>query len=370
VVKIEPGPRRGRIIAPPSKSHEHRLLIADFLAGDIRRLGAAPTDSDDIRATKRCLLELSSDGDMPLLDCGESGSTRRFLAPVAAALGKRPVWKTAGRLASRPQADYDSLAPGEFSLAGDVSSQFATGLLFALPLLDGDSRIRFTTPLQSTGYVDMTLKVLEGAGIRIERLDDGFAVPGGQKYSSQHDVAPEGDWSGASFWFAMNAMGSDVRIDGLEYRSLQPDRAVRDLLGKIESAYTRETVTIDVSGSPDLFPPLAVVAASREGDTVFTGTKRLRIKESDRVEAMQDVLSRFGTKTSASDDELVVHGSGDRFNGGSFDAFDDHRIAMSIAVGATNADSAVSIEGEECVSKSYPGFFTDFLERLEARTLV
>ena len=362
MITIQPGKRRGRVVAPPSKSHEHRLLIADFLAGDMRRVGAAPTDSEDVRATKRCLLALSMDGDMPLLDCGESGSTRRFLAPVAAALGKRPVWKTAGRLSSRPQMDYDDLKPGDFELEGNISSQFVTGLLFALPILGGDSRIRFKTPLESVGYVDLTLRVLEGAGIKIDRVDDGFDVPGGQKYASQHDTMPEGDWSGAAFWYAMNAIGSDVRIDGLDFRSLQPDSVVRDYLGRMESAYSSETVTIDVSGSPDIFPVLSVVAAARNGETVFTGTKRLRIKESDRVAAMADVLDRFGAKTKASEDEFTVFGKDDRFAGGSFESFDDHRIAMSIAVGATNADSEVTVDNETCAAKSYPGFFEDFLK--------
>ena len=364
MITIQPGARRGRVVAPPSKSHEHRLLIADFLAGDMRRIGAAPTDSDDVRATKRCLLALSEDGDMPLLDCGESGSTRRFLAPVAAALGKRPIWKTAGRLSSRPQKDYDDLKPGDFELEGNISSQFVTGLLFALPILDGDSRIRFKTPLESFGYVDLTLRVLEGAGIRIDRVDNGFDVPGRQKYASQHDTLPEGDWSGAAFWYAMNALGSDVRIDGLDFRSLQPDAVVRDFLGRMVSAYSSETVTIDVSGSPDLYPVLTVVAAARRGDTVFTGTRRLRIKESDRVASMSDVLDRFGVKTDASENDFTVHGKDCRFSGGSFESFGDHRIAMSIAVGATNADSDVTIDDETCAAKSYPGFFEDFVRRL------
>ena len=369
MITIQPGARRGRVIAPPSKSHEHRLLIADFLAGDMRRIGAAPTDSDDVRATKRCLLALSSDVDMPLLDCGESGSTRRFLAPVAAALGKRPVWKTAGRLSARPQMDYDELKPGDFELEGDISSQFVTGLLFALPLLGGDSRIRFKTPLESVGYVDLTLRVLEGAGIRIDRVDGGFDVPGGQKYASQHDTMPEGDWSGAAFWYAMNSLGSDVRVDGLDFRSLQPDSVVRDFLGRMEAAYSSETVTIDVSGSPDIFPVLSVVAAARDGKTVFRGTKRLRMKESDRVAAMADVLDRFGVKADADENEFAVFGKGERFSGGSFESFGDHRIAMSVAVGATNADSAVTIDDEACAAKSYPGFFDDLLNRLTVSSI-
>lgn len=360
MIKLQPGVRSGRVEAPRSKSHEHRLLIADFLAGDIRRLGAVPSDSDDIRATKRCLLSLSEDDPTPLLDCGESGSTRRFLSPVAAALGKRPVWKTAGRLASRPQMDYEELAPGEFKLGGDVSSQFVTGLLFALPLLDGDSRIVFTSPLESTGYVDLTIRVLDGAGVRIEADSDGYIVPGGQKYHEQHDTPVEADWSGAAFWLAMNALGSNVAVDGLDYRSVQPDRIVRDLLGRIESAYARERIFLDVSGCPDLFPVLSVVAAARDAETVFSGTKRLRLKESDRIASMSDVLHRFGAETEDRANEFIVHGVDGKFKGGDFSSFGDHRIAMSVAVGATRADGVVAIDDEECAAKSYPDFFKVF----------
>ena len=359
MVTISPGARRGRVTAPRSKSHEHRLLIADFLSGDIRRLGASSEDSDDIRATKRCLLALSDDDEAPLLDCGESGSTRRFLAPIAAALGKRPVWKTAGRLASRPQEDYDNLTPGEFPVSGDISSQFVTGLLFALPLLDGDSRIRFTSPLESVGYVDLTLRVLQGAGISVERTDDGFFVPGRQKYSSQHDVSPEGDWSGAAFWFAMNSLGSDVSVDGLDYRSLQPDRAVRDCLNTLGGAFRGEKIFFDVSGFPDIFPVLTVVAAAHDCVTTFTGVRRLRLKESDRTAAMEDVLGQFGVKVRNLEGEFVVEGREGPFKGGSFQSFGDHRIAMSVAVGATAASSDVTIDDETCAAKSYPTFFSE-----------
>ena len=164
---IVPGHRRGAANPPRSKSHLHRLLIADFLAGDLSRLADDPADSEDINATKRCLGALAGRDSAPVLDCGESGSTLRFIAPVAAALGKRPVFKKAGRLADRPALEYDGIRSGLHELRGDVSSQFVTGLLFALPLLKGDSRISFTTPLESRGYVDMTLDVLKKSGITV-----------------------------------------------------------------------------------------------------------------------------------------------------------------------------------------------------------
>ena len=361
---IEPGRRRGRVEAPRSKSHEHRLLIADFLAGDYSRLAPREGDADDIQATKRCLLALTGDDTAPFLDCGESGSTRRFLAPIAAALGKKPVFKTAGRLADRPQMDYDDLQPGEFKLAGDVSSQFVTGLLFALPLLKGDSFIRFTAPLESKGYVEMTRRVLVGAGIFIGVRDDGYDIPGGQTYHAQPDVAVEGDWSGAAFWFAMNALGSDIKVSGLDAKSVQPDRVVQDHLQRISTAWNGERVFVDVSECPDLFPALSVVAAASPGETLFTGTRRLRLKESDRTAAMEDVLKRFGAEVERRENEFSVRGSEEPFRGGEIETGGDHRIAMAAAVGATHADGPVELDDAACAAKSYPSFFADF-ERLE-----
>lgn len=193
---IQPGPRRGTVRVPPSKSHEHRLLIANFLAGDRTQLESAEGDNADVRATKRCLKALDGPEDRPILDCGESGSTLRFLAPLAAALGKCPEFVRRGRLAERPFKAYDRLLPGEHVLRGDVSSQFVSGLLFALPLLEGDSRIRFTSPLESRDYVELTLRTLAKAGIAVEREKDGLVIPGGQRYALQPHLV-EGDWSGA-----------------------------------------------------------------------------------------------------------------------------------------------------------------------------
>ena len=366
VTLLKRGRRAGHVDAPRSKSHEHRLMIADFLAGDMARIAPRDGDSDDIAATKRCLAALATDDPTPLLDCGESGSTRRFLAPVAAALGKRPVYKTAGRLAARPQMDYDEIKPGEFTLDGGVSSQFVTGLLFALPLLDGDSSIKFSTPLQSKDYVEMTRRVLIGAGIYVGVSEDGFEVPGGQTYQPQPDTEVEGDWSGAAFWYGMNALGSDVTVDGLPRSSAQPDRAVADLVRRIATAWKGESVGVDVSECPDLFPVLAVVAGASPGETTFTGTRRLRLKESDRAAAMEEVLGRFGATAKASgENAMVVRGAGGPLRGGSYPSFGDHRIAMAVAVGATVADDDVEIDDIACAAKSYPSFFETF-ERLRA----
>jgi len=359
MLTINPGKRTGSVELPRSKSHEHRLILADFLAGDYGRLAPAEGDGDDILATKRCLEALRGDDQFAVLDCGESGSTRRFLGPVAAALGKSVTFVTRGRLAERPQMDYSSIRSGLHELPGDVSSQFVTGLLFALPLLDGDSQIRFTTPLESRGYVDMTIRILSGAGVYVAVRDDGYDVGGGQKYVAQPDAQVELDWSGAAFWYAMNALGSLVMFDGLDPRSSQPDRAVAELAPRIASAWKGEAVEIDVSRSPDLFPALAVLAGGSSGNVRFTGVKRLRLKESDRVSAMADVLGRFGVDTKSGDDFFSVEGRGGSLKGGGFRTFDDHRIAMATAVGATVADGPVTIDSPECVSKSYPGFFDE-----------
>ena len=360
MMTLLPGKRTGSVAIPRSKSHEHRLILSDFLAGDYARLAPAEGDSEDILATKRCLEALKGAGQFAVLDCGESGSTRRFLAPVAAALGKSVTFMTRGRLADRPQMDYSDLKSGLHELPGDVSSQFVTGLLFALPLLDGDSQIRFTTPLESRGYVDMTIRVLSGAGIYVAVRDDGYDVGGGQKYIAQPGAAVELDWSGAAFWYAMNSLGSLVMFDGLDPHSSQPDRAVAQLAPRIASAWKGEGVEIDISPSPDLFPALAVLAGGSPGNVRFTGVRRLRLKESDRVSAMEDVLGRFGVDTKAEDDAFTVEGRGTPLKGGSLRTFDDHRIAMAIAVGATVADGPVEMDNPDCVSKSYPGFFDEF----------
>ena len=353
---LTPCKHKGCVKAPISKSHYHRLLIANFLAGE-KTPEEFDFDSADIKATKRCLRALESGalGDRPL-PVGESGSTLRFLQPVVAALGLKAEYKKEGRLASRPTIEYPTIAPGVFELEGNVSSQYVTGLLFALPLLKGNSEIRFKSPLESRGYVDMTLAVVRQAGIKVyESCDGTFMIDGNQKFHSVPACHPEGDWSGAAFWLAMNMLGSEVRVQGLNENSAQPDRAIVDLIGKKE---------IDVSGCPDIFPVLSVVAAAQPFDTLFTGTRRLKLKESDRTAAMADVLRRFGVETEVKENSFLVLSDKSvrvpRFHGGKFTSYADHRIAMSIAVGATIADGPVEIDNVECAAKSYPTFFEEY----------
>lgn len=348
------GIRRGRVEPPASKSDLHRLLIGRFLAGDRECLVSSPDDSDDIAATRRCLNALASDDPRPVLDCGESGSTLRFVKPIAAALGRKPSYVMRGRLAGRPSIDYETLAPGVFDLPGDVSSQFATGLLFALPLLGGDSEIRFASPPQSAGYIEMTLGVLGECGIEVGRTEQGFRIPGGQRYRLPARKTPEADWSGAAFWFAMNRLGSEVEIVGLNLESRQPDSSVAGLLGGIGGS-------IDMAQAPDLFPALAAAAAAAGGTTVFTSVGRLRIKESNRLRAMAGLLSAAGAETDETDGTFTVRGAGAPFAGGfAVSSFGDHRIAMAAAVVASRCARTIEIDDGACVSKSYPGFFEEY----------
>lgn len=335
---------RGAITPPVSKSHLHRLLIAEFLSGGV--IGSSGEgECADIDATRRCIAALAAARDAgsrtAVLDCGESGSTLRFFAPVAAALGVKAEFVRRGRLAERPMITYDVLEGGVHELRGDVSSQFVTGLLFALPLVARDSEIRFTTPLQSRGYVDMTLQVLGLYGIAVKETADGFSIRGSQRYVSPGPVVPEADWSGAAFWFAANALGSEIRIDGLSPASRQPDAVIGEFVEKVTRGET-----VDVSGCPDNYPALAVVNRALGANAVFTGTERLRIKESDRLAAMEDVFA----------DPYDV------------DPRNDHRIAMAAAIYATSLDSPVLIHSSGCVSKSYPRFWEELEMSLYAVT--
>ena len=349
---------RGKVAPPPSKSHMHRLLIADFLAGGDAWERATAGECADIEATRRCLGALNAQsGD---LDCGESGSTLRFMAPLAAALGVKANFIRRGRLADRPMIDYSSLESGRHELRGDVSSQFVTGLLFALPLLAGDSEIAFTTPLQSRGYVDMTLDVVRKYGIEVRETECGFFVPGGQRYKSPGAFEPEGDWSGAAFWYAANALGAEVEISGVCGSSRQPDAVVQKLVSRI----VKGEGEIDISGCPDLFPALAVVAAATPRETKFVNAARLRIKESDRIEAMEKALAAFGVGTWSTEDSVTVIGTDGPFAPCEIDSVNDHRIAMAAAIASMRADGPVLIHGAGCVAKSYPAFFED-LARLQ-----
>lgn len=381
-VTILPGTLEGAVTPPSSKSQTHRAVLALMLAQGEGKLSNLAV-SEDIQATQDCVAALKSgqpaqaDG-LPLLDCGESGSTLRFLIPVALAVRGGGRFTGRGRLMERPQGPYirlfeekgilwnqegtcltvaGQLEPGVYALPGNVSSQFITGLLYALPLLPGDSRIVLTTPLESRGYVDMTLDMLRRFDIKVEEQEDGFLVPGNQTYQAR-DLTLEADWSGAAFWYAANFLGAQVDIQGLNPDSVQGDRQIGTLYWKLARP---GNVDIDLSQCPDLAPPLAAMAAVRKGTTRFVHAGRLRMKESDRLETIARTLNALGAKAQVGEDTLTLEGV-DHLEGGTVDGCNDHRIAMMAAVAAVACKEPVTILGAECVKKSYPRFWEDYTE--------
>lgn len=379
-VTILPGTLKGAVTPPSSKSQTHRAVLALMLAQGEGKLSNLAV-SQDIQATQDCVAALKSgqpaqaDG-LPLLDCGESGSTLHFLIPVALAVRGGGHFTGRGRLMERPQGPYirlfeekgiswnqegacltvaGQLEPGVYALPGNVSSQFITGLLYALPLLPGDSRIVLTTPLESRGYVDMTLDMLRRFDIKVEEQEDGFLVPGNQTYQAR-DLTLEADWSGAAFWYAANFLGAQVDIQGLNPDSVQGDRQIGTLYWKLARP---GNVDIDLSQCPDLAPPLAVMAAVRKRTTRFVNAGRLRMKESDRLETIARTLNALGAKAQVGEDTLILEGL-DHLEGGTVDGCNDHRIAMMAAVAAVACKEPVTILGAECVKKSYPRFWEDY----------
>jgi len=395
-VRIVPKTLRGSVTPPGSKSMTHRLLIAAALGGGVSTVENV-SFSEDIEATLRCLTALGGRweraggsslrvagcgarpfGVLPRFDCGESGSTLRFFLPIALAVCGGGIFSGGGRLLERPLGPYlalfdergifheqrggvltvrGSLTPGEYRLPGDVSSQFFTGLLFALPLLPGPSRIVSTTEIESRDYILMTADALASAGANPAELleNPGFFAVSPFAYRPFIRTV-EADWSQAAFWYAANFLDCGVKLDGLNPNSIQGDRIVSDLYWKL--ARPGNTV-MDVSSCPDLLPPLAVMAAFRAGETRFTGGARLRLKESDRLTSVAAMLSALGGEVQELPDGLAVRGK-PRLAGGTVDGASDHRVVMAAAVAAAACDAPVTILGAEAVSKSYPGFFDDY----------
>ncbi|MBR5599933.1 MAG: 3-phosphoshikimate 1-carboxyvinyltransferase [Bacteroidaceae bacterium] len=404
------GTLKGEVTPPPSKSQAHRLLICAALAVEPCSI-VCNSVNDDIMATMRCLNALGADitytsglfDVKPIslvkggtLDCGESGSTLRFLMSVAAVLGADATFTGAGKLPQRPMgALTDVLAAhgmgfvrhsadelpvtcngtlrgGEFSLPGNISSQYLTGLLFALPLAAEDSTIEVTGGLTSASYIDMTIDALRVAGISVERRGNIFRIKGGQQYRMPARVVVEGDWSSAAFWVVAGVIGKHpLTICGMNNESLQGDSAIIDHLRGMGAFISIEDdkviampsqlfgTELDCMDTPDLVPILSVAAAVAQGTTVFTNVGRLRFKESDRLAAMKSVLSAFGIDSAVGEDTFTVYG-GEPVAKATVDSFGDHRIAMSAAVLSSVASGVTVIEGSGCVAKSYPSFFEDF----------
>lgn len=403
-VRIIPRAPCGELAAPPSKSAAHRALICAALSAMPCQVSPVAASSD-MRATLRVLQAMgvnwTQEADMVIFegaswqarepfDCLESGSTLRFLLPVAAALGLPAAFTGGGRLPERPLGALmeqmqshgvgfsasrlpftisGRLQSGRYTLPGNVSSQFISGLLFALPLVEGDSEIVLTSPLQSAGYVDMTLEALVQSGIRVACTESGWQIPGGQAYRSGERTV-EADWSNAAFWLCAGAIGGAVRLTGLRDGSAQGDRAVVDLIGQFGAPIIRDehavccthaplhSIRIDAGPIPDLVPILAVTAAFAQGDTEIYNAGRLRIKESDRLSTVVALLRDLGGSVDEYTDRLTIHGGGLR--GGTVDGANDHRIVMSAAIAGMFCRESVLIRGAQAVHKSYPDFFKDF----------
>ncbi|MBP3495067.1 MAG: 3-phosphoshikimate 1-carboxyvinyltransferase [Clostridia bacterium] len=386
-IKIEKSIARGEINAPPSKSYAHRLLIASSLArGQNTVLGVS--DSVDMQATLECLsalgIEYSKKADRvsinggasykesAIFNCHESGSTLRFFIPIALVICKEATFIGTPRLMSRGIEIYEeifkkqnieyektettlkikgSLKADTFFVRGDISSQFITGLLFALPLLEKDSVIKLTTPLQSSKYVDVTIDVLKQFGIEIEQRKNEIYVSGNQKYKPQN-VIVEADASNSAFLEAFNVLGGDVSIKGLNKNTLQPDGIYKKLFLELKN----KTPTIDLSSCPDLGPITFALSACLNG-AEFIGTKRLKIKESDRCEAMKAELEKFGVKVEIGENSAIVYGGTFKKPNRTLDGHNDHRIVMALSVISTLCGAEIA--GCEAVNKSYPNFFDD-----------
>lgn len=384
-VKITPSQLAGSITIPPSKSHWHRVLICDFLAGN--PVPEIPQGAqEDIIATANILraMQAAQHGEHVELFANESASTLRFLLPVAAALGINATFTGAGRLPKRPLSDLlkvmsehgisvsethgaslpvsisGTLKPGAYEISGSVSSQYVSGLLMALPLLNANSTIRLTTKLQSAPYVYMTLDVLELFGIEIAEVPGGFDIPGNQSFKSpEGGVEIEGDWSGAAFWLAANAMGSNIKVNGLTHGSMQGDEAVQRLLDEITSK--QQLIALDLTDTPDLLPALAIAAAYSMEPVTFNGLGRLRLKESDRVSAVARLCDAIGSQGAEQRTGLTVIGKkGAPFDPCEIDGCGDHRIVMAGIIAASFAAKPCIVTDVEFIAKSYPKFLDDF----------
>lgn len=386
-IEIKPSTLCGEIIAPPSKSIAHRFLICGALSRGESRINGV-SGSDDMKATLSCLSALGAsvkrDGNSVTifgglnakkevaLDCIESGSTLRFMIPVALASGAEKItFKGSERLIARGVEVYEevfadkgvrfekgqkeivvsgTLESGNYVLRGDVSSQYVTGLMLSLATLDSDSTIEILPPVESRPYIDMTIAVLAKFGVKIEETEKNkFFVKGGQRFAGgAYDV--EGDWSNGAILFALNAFGSNVAVSGLDENSVQGDKACVEIFRALEKG----NATIDLSDCPDLAPIAFVVAAEKNGAT-FTGTERLKIKESDRAAVMASELAKFGARVEVKENCVMVKKCDLHSPEQTLLSHNDHRIAMSLAVLMTKYGGV--LDGAEAVKKSFPDFF-------------
>lgn len=396
-IKISPSVLRGNLSIPASKSCAHRAVICAALADGVSTLSGI-TMSKDIEATISSMTALGAsfeiNGDIVTvkgisgsidgtaeIDCNESGSTLRFIMPVAAALGVKSVFIGKGRLPQRPIDIYKRelknhgitfhteempyeisgvLTGGKYEIEGNVSSQFITGLLFALPLAKEDSEIIMTSHLESRPYVDITIDILRRYGIEISETENSFLIKGNQKYTP-YDEHIEGDYSQAAFFFVANALGSDVNILNLKEDSVQGDKAITDIIADTLKNGSVTGYKADCSDIPDLVPILSVLGAYGNMPSTIYNAERLRIKESDRLAACADMLNNLGGNVTVTSDGLEIMPA-NGLNGGTIDSYGDHRIVMAAAIAALNCKGDVIIKGAEAAEKSYPTFFEDYVK--------
>lgn len=407
-VSFKPFTPCGVIQAPPSKSDVHRAIICAALSKGVCTISPVAL-SEDIKATVACVEALGAETKIEnnvltidgthmfqnpsaLLDCRESGSTLRFLIPVAAAGGTEATFTGSGRLPERPIGIYTGALPpkgvscdtqgglplkisgtlqsGVYEIPGDISSQFITGLLFALPLLDGDSDIILTSPIQSAGYINMTIRTMSKFGIEVDMTDKGWHIRGKQHYIPT-DYTTDGDWSQAAFFLVAGAVGGEVTVNNCNIDSSQGDRKIAALLREFGAQVNQDggsitvckaqlkAVTIDASQIPDLVPVLAVCACFAEGTTRIVNAARLRIKESDRLKTTAALLNSLGGKVRELSDGLEITGVG-KLTGGCADGANDHRIVMSAAVCAAGCSGIITCTDAFSINKSYPDFYRDY----------
>ena len=410
-MKIMPGRMAGSVTAALSKSDAHRVIICSALSQESTTIPYERVMSEDIKATVSCLDALGANISLsagririePIditqnfnkgktLDCNESGTTLRFLLSLASALGGTFQVIGSGRLPERPLSHLitqlqlhgmefsqtklpmtvtGKLTPGKYQFPGDVSSQYISGLLVALPLLDGNSIINMDSQLQSSGYVDMTVKTLNEFGVNIVATDGSYEITGNQNYISNGKKEIEGDWSNAAFWLSAGALSTDgITVSGLDMNSLQRDKGIIAVLKSIGAHITMEgrsikikrkilkSIELDASQIPDLVPVLAALLSVCQGTSIIRNASRLRDKESDRLHGAAVNINALGGQVEVTGDGLKIMGH-PKLNGGTVKSFDDHRNAMSMAILNAVCDSPIIIEDAQAVNKSYPDFFED-----------
>lgn len=407
-VKFSPFVPKGTVNVPPSKSDVHRAIICAAMANGVSRISPVAL-SNDIKATIGCIKALGADAVLEnnvltvdgtnmyknktaLLDCGESGSTLRFFIPIAAVGNINATFVGKGKLPQRPIGIFTEALPkagtvcktegglpleikgqlksGIFEIPGNVSSQFITGLLLALPILEGDSEIVLTSPLESVGYIAMTIRTMKQFGVNIQATEKGWHIKGGQSYKTC-DYTTDGDWSQAAFFMVLGAVSGKVTVKGVAKDSTQGDKKCAEILARFGAKVTQldnevtvekgelKAITIDASQIPDLVPVLSVCAAFAEGTTKIINAERLRIKECDRLKATAELLNNLGGKVKELSDGLEITGVSS-LKGGNINGYNDHRIVMSAAVCAARSDEDITATFAMSINKSYPDFYIDY----------